>query len=202
MSRSQTTKLVFIPVIDEMTYEFNLRDNKIDSVTIKHKSSMSSSGQQISTFQLVNGKASLYFEIDNNANIIKKFNNIFVLFGVVASINNSKIKMQLTLNPCDYVRGFVFKISDLSQLNNIFDNCVLLEISKKSFAIINRKDDIDNSDKVSGCITQENNTISIYTGNAEIKSVDKQYIQVKNNTQPVDIKQDEWKVFKYLTPKL
>ncbi|BFI76539.1 hypothetical protein [Sulfurisphaera ohwakuensis] len=203
MSRtgSQDSKLVFIPVINEITYEFNLKGNNIDSVTIKHKSFTSSSGQQPPTLR-VNKNAKLYFEIDNDENIIKKFNNVFVLFGVVASNNNGKIKIQLTLNPCDYVRGFVFEVGDLTQLNNIFDNCVWLEISKKSFAIINRKDNIDNFYKISICITKDNNSISIYAGNTEIKNVDKQYIQVENNAQPVNIKQDEWKIFKYSTPKL
>ncbi|BDC18772.1 hypothetical protein HS5_16620 [Acidianus sp. HS-5] len=142
--------------------------------------------------------------IDCNGNNVKKFNNVFVLFGAVAKAENNKIKIQLTLNPCDYVRGLIFK-EDISKTSAIFDNCDNCDgrnISLKSFAILNRDGNLQmNSIKV--YISKDNNRpVSIYSGNTEIVSVKKDNgAIIKLNNTSIEIN-NVLSIFRYSTPKV
>lgn len=177
--------LLFVPIIKGIEYKFELNGNNITSITI--------SGQSIPLNQI---NADLYLEIDRE---VRKFNNVFVLFGVVASNNNGKIKMQITLNPCDYVRGLVFEIDanllqQGKQISQIFDNCDRFEISKGSFAILNRNNDIGNSDKILICIARDT-----YTGYTELVNINEDDIKVFKDNQRLNIK--DVKIFKHSTPR-
>jgi len=183
------SKWIFIPIIDGITYEFNINNNNdINSIKINSQE-----------LQLVDSKKEeLYY--DNRNNEIKKINNVFVLFGTIATSHNYKIKIELTLNPCDYIRGFIFSVntSDLSKLANIFENYTELNVSNKSFAILNRENKLNIPSTITIYVAKCDATVCINTNETEIKNVNSGVIKIKGN----DVSQDLLRIFRYSTQKV
>ncbi|BCU68779.1 hypothetical protein [Stygiolobus caldivivus] len=177
----QSGKSVFVPIINGIEYSIDQKKAKISSEEL----------------DFVKNNINLYFKIKDNK--VTGFNNVFVLFGVVASVSNKKIKLELTLNPCDYVRGFVFHVKNSNQLNNIFDGCNELEVSENAFAVLNREDKM-NTSTISVCLAQDNNKVSVYTGQTKIEEIQSTTKPIKfNNDIKDNIGPNDWKIFKYST---
>ncbi|AAK41924.1 Hypothetical protein SSO1725 [Saccharolobus solfataricus P2] len=183
---SQQVEWVFIPVIKDVTYEFKVDNN--DNITELYVN-----GNKLGPASSL--EMDFYFDVDVSNNQVRKFNNVFVLFGVIATKDSNKIKMQLTLNPCDFVRGFVFPSQDPSQLNNIFASNNKVSVSEKAFAILNRKKEGAVSSTINVYITQ-----NTYTGNTKIEKIQQNTIIIEKNTGIVfKIPNDMLNIFRYST---
>ncbi|WP_225969532.1 hypothetical protein [Saccharolobus islandicus] len=186
------TKWVFIPIIKGVNYEIKI-DNNANVI-----------GFNINNVSLQLADQNNYY-VNINHGRVTGFNNVFVLFGAIACLSNNKIKIKLTLNPCDYIRGFVIPLDDnsLSNLRNIFDinnNSSCVSINPKSFAILNKRGNI-NMTEVSVCLEHANNVVAVHNGDTRLENIENvQSIIIRVNDNPITITDNNiLRIFRYST---
>lgn len=134
---ADSEKYVFIPFINGIKYNININEGcKITGIKIDNGSGSLEITGTLSTISCNKG--------------VKKINNVFVLFGVAAKVenNNNKISLKATLDPCDYVRGIIVK--ETNNLEELFctdgNHRLTVEMPASTFAILN-KDQINENPK-------------------------------------------------------